>query len=120
MALETIRFDIQDFLKTPEEQAGMLEAALEDGDPELIATIIDEIARARGTTMVEQWVKDMTEEVLGKSSMEVGKTVRHPDGRNVLIVSGQYWGTHGLSNFWHWKEVREDGTYGPEESGYGW
>ncbi len=30
MALETIRFDIQDFIKTPEQQAGVLEAALED------------------------------------------------------------------------------------------
>ncbi|PJR11501.1 DNA-binding protein [Sinorhizobium meliloti] len=47
MALETIRFDIQDFIKTPEQQAGVLEAALEDGDPDLIATIIAAIREAR-------------------------------------------------------------------------
>lgn len=46
MPLETIRFDIQDFLKTPEDQAGILEAALEDGDPDLIATIIEDIREA--------------------------------------------------------------------------
>jgi probable addiction module antidote protein len=50
MALETVRFDIQHFLKTPEDQAGILEAALEDGDPDLIATIIGDIARARGAS----------------------------------------------------------------------
>ncbi|MDW9595766.1 hypothetical protein GOA63_26680 [Sinorhizobium meliloti] len=47
MALETIRFDIQDFIKTPEQQAGVLEAALEDGDPDLIATIIADIREAQ-------------------------------------------------------------------------
>ncbi|APG91060.1 DNA-binding protein [Sinorhizobium americanum] len=46
MALETIRFDIQDFIRT-EQQAGYLEAALEDGDPALIATAIDDIREAR-------------------------------------------------------------------------
>ncbi|AFL52879.1 hypothetical protein USDA257_c43400 [Sinorhizobium fredii USDA 257] len=47
MTLETIRFDIQDFLKTPEDQAGILEAALEDGDPDLIATILADIREAQ-------------------------------------------------------------------------
>jgi hypothetical protein len=46
MALETIRFDIQDFLKTPEEQAWYLRAALEDGGPALIAAAIGDIAQA--------------------------------------------------------------------------
>lgn len=47
MALETIRFDIQDFLKTPEDRAGMLEAAREDGDPELVAAILRDIREAQ-------------------------------------------------------------------------
>ncbi|WP_234844925.1 DNA-binding protein [Sinorhizobium meliloti] len=47
MALETIRFDIQDFLKTPEDRAGILEAALEDGDPDLVARIVADIREAR-------------------------------------------------------------------------
>ncbi|WEJ11578.1 helix-turn-helix domain-containing transcriptional regulator [Sinorhizobium prairiense] len=47
MALETIRFDIQDFITTAERQAGYLEAALEDGDPDLIATAIADIREAR-------------------------------------------------------------------------
>ncbi|MCA1365812.1 hypothetical protein I6F15_00085 [Bradyrhizobium sp. BRP14] len=46
MGLETFRFDIQDFLKTPEDRAGILEAAREDGDPELIAMIIEDIREA--------------------------------------------------------------------------
>jgi hypothetical protein len=65
-------------------------------------------------------VKELTEEVLGPSDLEVGKVVEHPDGRTVKIVSGQYWGERGLSNFWTWQEVMPDGSLGPEEHGYGW
>jgi len=70
---------------------------------------------------VEQWVKDLTEEVLGGSPFEIGDTVIHPDGRKVRIVGGQYWGTYGLSNFWEWREVLHDGKLSNVvESGYGW
>lgn len=50
MAIETTRFDIQDHIGSPESQAAYLEAALEDGDPGLIAAAIGDIARARGAT----------------------------------------------------------------------
>lgn len=50
MALETKRFDIQDYIKSDAEQVGYLDAALEDGDPTLIAAAIGDIARARGAT----------------------------------------------------------------------
>jgi predicted RNase H-like HicB family nuclease len=46
MALETTRFDIQDFITTPEHQIGVLGAAFADGDPDLIATIIADIAES--------------------------------------------------------------------------
>jgi hypothetical protein len=71
-------------------------------------------------TKVESWVVELTEEVMGGSPFEIGDTVRHPDGRMVQIMNGQYWGTHGVSNFWYWREVRHDGSLGPEECGYGW
>jgi probable addiction module antidote protein len=48
MPLETTKFDIQDHLKTPEEQAAYIDAALEDGDPSFIALALGDIARARG------------------------------------------------------------------------
>lgn len=70
--------------------------------------------------MVEQWVKDIVEDTLGKSSMKIGKVIKHPDGRKVKVIDGQYWGTYGLSNFWHWREVKADGSLGPDEHGYGW
>lgn len=69
---------------------------------------------------VQQWVKDLTKDVLGGAPFAVGDVVPHPDGRTVKITDGQYWGSQGLSNFWRWKEVRADGTLGPEEHGYGW
>ena len=50
MAQETKRFDIQDFIKTDQMQIGYLDAALEDGDPALIAAAIGDIARARGAS----------------------------------------------------------------------
>lgn len=61
---------------------------------------------------VEQWVKDITEKTFGKSRMAIGATLKHPDGRTVKITSGQYWGSHGLSNFWYWREVKAHGKLG--------
>ena len=70
--------------------------------------------------MVAAWAKNLTESVLGGEPFKVGDTVKHPDGRTVVITGGQYWGEHGLSNFWYWQEVKPDGTLGPQEHGYGW
>lgn len=70
----------------------------------------------------EQWVRDITDEAFKCSSKDwkKGDRVKHPDGREVEIVDGQYWGTYGLSNHWYWCEVKEDGTLGNKENGYGW
>ena len=70
--------------------------------------------------MIQPWVKDLVESVIGRSKMRAGKTLRHPDGRLVKIIDGQYWGTYGLSNFWTWREVKPNGKLGRKESGYGW
>lgn len=70
--------------------------------------------------MVNQWVRDMTEDAIGGAPFKVGDRVRHPSGRLVQITEGQYWGEHGLSNFWYWREVVADRPLGPEEHGYGW
>ena len=52
---------------------------------------------------------------------KIGDIVKHPDGRMVKIVDGQYWGEHGLSNHWYWRPVDKNGKFcGPEECGYGW
>jgi hypothetical protein len=43
------------------------------------------------------WVRNIVEEEI-PNKLSVGKRVRRPDNRLVEITSGQYWGTHGLSN----------------------
>jgi probable addiction module antidote protein len=48
--MKTTPFDVQDHLKTPEERAAYLEAILEDGDADLIASGLGDIARAIGAT----------------------------------------------------------------------
>jgi probable addiction module antidote protein len=48
MALETVKFDVQNHLKTRAERIAYLEAVLEDGDPGLIAGALGDIARAIG------------------------------------------------------------------------
>lgn len=61
------------------------------------------------------------DDILGRSKLEVGKRVVHPKHGLVEIVDGQYWGTHGLSNFWYWKKVKPDGSLGKYKyHGYGW
>lgn len=71
--------------------------------------------------MVAAWVKSMTEEVLGGPPFKAGDVVLHPEGYKVQIMGGQYWGEHGLSNWWSWRRVLEDGKLSDKvESGYGW
>ncbi len=66
--------------------------------------------------------REINQELAKGSSMAVGKTLKHPDGRTVKIKSGCFLDpTYGrVSNFWSWNEVLPDGSLGPEESGYGW
>lgn len=48
--MSTTKFDIQDHLKTPAEQAAYIEAALEMDDPSFIAAALGDIAKARGVS----------------------------------------------------------------------
>ncbi len=50
MPLKTTKFDVQDYLKTPDEQAAYLEAALDSDDPSFIAVAIGDLAKARGVS----------------------------------------------------------------------
>lgn len=71
--------------------------------------------------MVRRWVKKLVEDTLGGPPFKIGDVVRHPDGYNVKITGGQYWGTHGLSNHWSWRRVLKNGKLAKkEEHGYGW
>ena len=62
-------------------------------------------------TPVEPWARQLTESVLGGSPVEIGKRYRHPVDGLIEIVSGQYWGEHGLSNFWYWKVIETGETH---------
>lgn len=66
-------------------------------------------------TRVAPWVRNLTEEVIGGSPVEVGKRYLHPEDGLIEIVSGQYWGTYGLSNFWYWTVIET----GETKNGYG-
>ncbi len=46
--IQTIRYDGAALLKTPKDIAAYLEAAMEDGDPRVIAAAFGNIARAKG------------------------------------------------------------------------
>ena len=50
--LETRPWDPAEHLKTEEDMAEYLEAALEDGDPALVAATLRDIARAKGMTQI--------------------------------------------------------------------
>lgn len=49
---ETTRWDPADHLTTEDDMAAYLEAALEEGDPALVAAALGDIARAKGMTQV--------------------------------------------------------------------
>lgn len=48
----TIPWDPAEHLETEEDTAAYLEAALDDGDPTLVAAALGDIARAKGMTQV--------------------------------------------------------------------
>jgi probable addiction module antidote protein len=50
--LKLRRWDALNYLHTPADLAGYLEAAIEDGDPQLIAAVLGDIARAKGMTHI--------------------------------------------------------------------
>lgn len=52
MTLETTKFDVQNFLRTPEDRAAYIESALEDGDVSLITHALGDVARAIGMSDV--------------------------------------------------------------------
>jgi probable addiction module antidote protein len=54
MPIATTRWDIQDYITTPERQLGYLEAVLEDGDPHLIAAALGDIAKAHGISAIAE------------------------------------------------------------------
>ena len=51
---QTRPWDVVEHLETKEDMAAYLEAALEDGDPKLIAAALGDIARAKGMAQIAQ------------------------------------------------------------------
>ncbi|MGE0087672.1 MAG: addiction module antidote protein [Desulfococcaceae bacterium] len=50
---ETRLWDAVEYLKTEEDMTAYLEAALEEGDPALVAAALGDIARAKGLNRIE-------------------------------------------------------------------
>lgn len=50
MSIQTTRWDVQDALRSPEDCAAFIEAAIEEApdDPGFIALVLGEVAKARG------------------------------------------------------------------------
>jgi probable addiction module antidote protein len=49
---KTRTWDAAEYLETPEDMAGYLEAALEEGDPALFAAALGDVARAKGMSQI--------------------------------------------------------------------
>lgn len=50
--LKTSRWDMADHIKTEKDVIAYLDAALEDGDPALIAAVLGDIARSKGMAKI--------------------------------------------------------------------
>ena len=79
--LQTELWDAADYLKTEEAMIAYLDAALEDGDPNLIVAALGDIARAKGMTQVAR-TAELGRESLYKSLSPTG----NPEFATVLKV----------------------------------
>lgn len=65
--------------------------------------------------MIAPWVRELIEQN-SPAPPRIGDVLCHRlTGRWVKITTGQYWGSHGVSNHWRWQDVET----GEEGSGYG-
>jgi probable addiction module antidote protein len=69
--IETTKWDVQDYLKTPEARVAYLEAAFEEGDPKLISIALGDVARSMGMTNVAKEA-GITREALYKALSDKG------------------------------------------------
>ena len=78
---QTRPWDVVEHLETEEDMAAYLEAALEDGDPGLIAAALGDVARAKGMTQIAR------EAGLGRESLyKALSTDGNPEFATVLKV----------------------------------
>lgn len=69
--------------------------------------------------MIHPIAKGIVEEVFGDIPIpEIGKRYLY-NNRIVEITGGQFWGTHGVSNFWKFRYVNPDGLLGEKGGDYG-
>jgi probable addiction module antidote protein len=81
MATQTYPWDASDHLETKEDIVAYLEAALEDGDPSLIAAALGDIARSKGMTQIAR------ETGLGRESLYKGLSIEgNPEFTTVIKV----------------------------------
>jgi probable addiction module antidote protein len=79
--VKTLPWDSADYLKTPEDIAAYLEAAFEDGDPELISLALGAVARSKGMTEIARRTG------LGRQSLYKALSPEgHPEFATVLNV----------------------------------
>jgi len=81
MPVKTTGWDVAEHLEHPEAVAAYLDAAMEDGDPSLIAAALGDIARARGMTQIAKET-GITREALYRALSPEG----HPEFTTVLKV----------------------------------
>lgn len=81
--ISTSVWDPAEHLRTHEDMAAYLEAALEDGDPSLIAAALGDIARAKGMTQIAR------ETGLGRESLYKALSPEgNPEFATVMKVLG--------------------------------
>jgi len=79
--LQTYAWDASDHLETKEDIVAYLEAALEDGDPSLVAAALGDIARSKGMTQIAH------ETGLGRESLYKALSIEgNPEFSTVLKV----------------------------------
>src|SRR3954451_20293849 len=83
MAIETTRWDAAEHLDTPQAIAAYVDAALEEGDPKLVAAALGDAARARGMAALARQTGLSRESLYRARSSD-----RNPELATVLKVLG--------------------------------
>ena len=88
MKVKLTDWKVEDYLKTPEERAAYIEAAVEENDPAFLAQALADVARAAGKAKLEH-LMNMIAACISAAAGEGSQKSSQKSSQKILSVGGR-------------------------------